>query len=36
MKNYSIIKLSTMWSTNGLKNDVKRLLNVKTKKENET
>lgn len=29
MKNYSIIKLSTMWSTNGLKNDVERLLNQK-------
>jgi len=29
MKKYSIIKLSTMWSTNGLKNDVERLLNQK-------
>ena len=29
MKNYSIIKLSTMWSTNSLKNDVERLLNQK-------
>jgi len=29
MKNYPIIKLSTMWSTNGLKNDVERLLNQK-------
>jgi len=29
MNNYSIIKLSTMWSTNGLKNDVERLLNQK-------
>ena len=29
MKNYSIIKLSTMWSTNVLKNDVERLLNQK-------
>ena len=30
MKNYSIIKRSTMWSTKGLKNDVERLLNEKT------
>ena len=30
MKNYSIIKLSTMWSTDGLKNDVENLLNEKT------
>ncbi len=30
MKNYSIIKLSTMWSTEGLKNDVEKLLNEKT------
>ena len=29
MKNYSIIKLSTMWSTDGLRNDVERLLNQK-------
>jgi hypothetical protein len=30
MKSYSITKLSTMWSTDGLKNDVERLLNEKT------
>lgn len=30
MKNYSIIKLSTMWSTDELKNDVERILNEKT------
>ena len=30
MKSYSIVKLSTMWSTDGLKNDVERLLNEKT------
>jgi len=30
MKNYSIIKLSTMWSTDGLKNDVENILNEKT------
>lgn len=29
MKNYSIIKLSTMWSTDGLRNEVERLLNQK-------
>lgn len=29
MKNYSIIKLSTMWSTDGLKDDVERILNEK-------
>ena len=30
MKNHSIIKLSTMWSTDELKNDVERILNKKT------
>ncbi len=30
MKSYSIVKLSTTWSTDGLKNDVERLLNEKT------
>ena len=30
MKSYSIIKLSTMWSKDGLKNDVESLLNEKT------
>ena len=30
MKSYSIIKLSTTWSTQELKNDVERLLNKKT------
>lgn len=30
MKNYSIIKLSTMWSTDRLKNDVEKTLNEKT------
>jgi len=30
MKNYSIIKLSTMWSTENLKRDVENLLNEKT------
>lgn len=29
MKNYSIIKLSTMWSTDRLRNDVERILNEK-------
>ncbi|MFD0799213.1 hypothetical protein ACFQZJ_17190 [Maribacter chungangensis] len=31
MKNYEIIKLSTMRSTEGLKNDVERILNEKSK-----
>ena len=30
MKNYQIIKLSTMWSTEGLRNYVERILNDKT------
>lgn len=30
MKSYSIIKLSTVWSTDGLRNDVEKLLNEKT------
>lgn len=30
MKSYSIIKLSTMWSTDTLKYDVERLLNEKS------
>ena len=29
MKSYSIIKLSTVWSTDGLRNDVEKLLNEK-------
>lgn len=29
MKSYLILKLSTMWSTDQLKNDVERLLNEK-------
>ena len=31
MKTYSIIKESTMWSTNSLKDRVEKLLNEKTK-----
>ncbi|MCC6185997.1 MAG: hypothetical protein IT256_02475 [Chitinophagaceae bacterium] len=31
MKNYEIIKLSTMWSTDGLRNDVERILNEKSR-----
>lgn len=32
MKNYSVITLSSMWSTNRLKSDVEMLLNEKSAK----
>ena len=30
MKSYSIVKMSTMWSTDTLKNDVERFINEKS------
>ncbi len=35
MKKYSIIKLSTMWSTDTLRTDVEKLINVKVLEEYE-